>query len=229
MKTLLLMLLLVCGANRRAAAAETPAPPESALVIGNWLRNQTNIQTWAADFLQIRTYKTLVQPLTSTGHISFAAPNNFRWELGKPAQTVAVRHDDEMTIIYPQRKRAERYSMGAAQSKEWKSVLSLLEVGFPRSQKELENQFNVQGLALTNGFHQLGLQPRAATARKLMPLINLYIDTNDFMLKSIELRFTDGSTMRSFFTNAVPNAKLDSALFNPQLGPEFKVIEPLKN
>src|SRR2546427_2688379 len=61
-----------------------------------WLSAQTNIQTWSADFTQTRTLKSLTQPLTGTGRVWFAAPNRFRWELGNPAQTIAVRQPDEM-------------------------------------------------------------------------------------------------------------------------------------
>ena len=31
------------------------------------------------------------QVLTESGHVWFAAPNRFRWELGHPAKTIAVR------------------------------------------------------------------------------------------------------------------------------------------
>ena len=73
-----------------ASAAETNA------LLSTWFAAQTNIQTWSADFLQTRTLKSLTQPLTATGHVWFAAPNRFRWELGNPTQTIAVRGADEM-------------------------------------------------------------------------------------------------------------------------------------
>src|SRR5207253_1472077 len=66
-----------------------------------WLSAQTNIQTWSADFAQTRTLKSLTQPLMGTGRVWFAAPNRFRWELGNPAQTIAVRQPDELSVIYP--------------------------------------------------------------------------------------------------------------------------------
>src|SRR5690242_4121856 len=72
---------LVVGTwNFNARAAETST------ILSTWLNAQTNIQSWSADFVQTRTLKSLTQPLTATGHIWFAAPNRFRWELGNPPQ-----------------------------------------------------------------------------------------------------------------------------------------------
>src|SRR5689334_7596200 len=77
--------------------------------IANWLSAQSGLKTWTADFTQTRRLKTLKQPLRSQGHLVFAAPNNFRWQLGDPAQTIAIRNSNEMSVIYPKLKRAEKY------------------------------------------------------------------------------------------------------------------------
>ena len=107
------------------------APPASAAdtnsILAAWLNAQTNVQTWSADFLQTRKLKSLTQPLTATGHVWFAAPNRFHWELGQPAQTIAVRTTNDLLVIYPRLKRVERYPLsggamarGAMPSRCWK-------------------------------------------------------------------------------------------------------------
>src|ERR1043165_6866300 len=53
------------------------AADANTLVI-NWLNAQTNIHSWSADFVQTRTLKSLVQPLTNNGHVWFTAPNRDR-------------------------------------------------------------------------------------------------------------------------------------------------------
>src|SRR5881275_289400 len=94
--------------NARAADTNT--------LLTTWLNAQTNIQTWSADFVQTRTLKSLTQPLTAKGHVWFAAPNRFRWELGSPPQTIAVRGTDEMLVIYPRLKHVERYPLSGDQT-----------------------------------------------------------------------------------------------------------------
>ena len=204
-----------------AHAADTNA------VLNGWLSSQTNLQTWTADFVQTRTFRTLTQPLVATGHVWFATPNRFRWELGSPAQTIALRLADEMFVIYPMLRRAERYPLTGHESGQWRDMLSLLEAGFPHSRAGLDSRFRIVSLTETNGAWQLALQPISPFARRLMKEIRVGLATNDFSLTSTELVFTDGALMRNDFTNAVVNASFDKALFDWKPGPDFKVTQPL--
>ena len=215
--------ILVLGAIAPRARAAEFSP-----TLTRFLSAQTNLHTWSADLTQIRQLKTLTQPLTSTGHVWFAAPNRFRWEIGVPAQTIAVRGGDEMLVIYPRLKRVEKYPLNGEKMGQWKDTLALLEAGFPRSQVDLEKQFKVVSVIATNDVNIATLQPRSASARRMMPQITLAFATNDFQLRATELQFGDGSTMRNEFRNAELNPKLDATLFAPRLEPDFKVVEPMK-
>jgi len=214
--------LLACSLPmiHRAAAPLKPAR------LAFWLAAQTNLQTWSADFVQTRTLKALAQPLTATGRVWFAAPQRFRWELGSPAQTIAVRKAEELLILYPKLKRAERYPLDETARGPWRDALALLEAGFPRSQTELEARFKILSLQESDAVAQLVLQPKSATARRLMPQIQIEFSPADGSLRATQLTFADGSTMRNDFTNAVVNPALEEGLFNPALPAEMKIVEP---
>ena len=85
----------------------------------------------------------------------------------------------------------------------------------------------VQSLTETNGVWQLALSPQSAFARQMMPELRLGLATNDFALVSTEMIFVDGSRMRSDFTNAVLNPKLEEAHFNWSPPADYKVTYPL--
>jgi outer membrane lipoprotein-sorting protein len=217
----MLVVFLAQFLGSKGLAADTNA------VLDGWFAAQKNLRSWSADFIQTRTLKTLTQPLTAAGHVDFAVPDEFRWELGKPARTIAVGSGDEMFVIYPLLKRAERYPLGPNAPKQWRDTMSLLQAGFPRSRNEFEAQFQVLSLAETNDVWQLALRPRSRSARQMMPELRLSLATNDFSLVSTEMIFVDGSRMRNDFTNAVLNPALDPRLFNWQPPADFKVVEPL--
>jgi outer membrane lipoprotein-sorting protein len=195
-------------------------------VLDSWFAAQSQVRAMSADFVQTRTLKTLVQPLTATGHLWFSPPNQFRWELGRPAQTIALRHADDMFVIYPRLKRAEHYPLGASAPREWRDAMSLLDAGFPKTRREFESQFQILSLAETNGTWLLALQPRSAAARQVMPELRLSLATNDFSLTGTELVFVDGSRMRNVFTNVVLNAPLDETIFQWQPPADYKVTDP---
>lgn len=195
-------------------------------IVGRWLAQQTNVQSWAAEFAQTRNLKALAQPLMSTGQVWFAAPQNFRWELGQN-QTIAIRSNETMLVIYPKLKRGEKYDFQSAGASEWKDALGLLQSGFPRSRAEIDQQFKILSVSETNNLYKLALQPKAAGARRMMPQINLYVGTNS-TLEGTELVFMDGSTMRNDFRNVRTNLPLEGK-FDLTLPGDFKLVEPLKS
>jgi outer membrane lipoprotein-sorting protein len=204
-----------------APSVENPA-------LDKFLSAQTNLQTWSADLTQIRRLKTLTQPLSATGHVWFAAPNRFRWEIGSPAQTIAVRGADDMLVIYPQLKRVEKYPLRGEAMGQWKDTLALLEAGFPRSRADIEQRFKIISVASSNDVYRAVLQPRSTAARRMMPQITIEFAASDFQLRATELQFGDGATMRNEFRNAQLNPPPDDSLFTPKIEPDFKVVEPMK-
>ena len=197
-------------------------------VLAAWIAAQANIHTWSADVVQTRVLKSLTQPLTAKGHVWFEAPNRFRWELGSPPQTIAVRGPEEMLVIYPRLKRAERYPLTGDQAGQWRDVMKLLEAGFPRSESEMQSQYNILSQQMTADTCELTLQPKSATARKMMPQIKIAFSTKDSSLTATELQLADGSTMRNDFKNPELNPKLDDSLFTPKLESDYKIVEPFK-
>jgi outer membrane lipoprotein-sorting protein len=206
----------------------TDGAAEPAVVVSSWLNAQTNMQTWSAEVTQTRNLKSLAKPLIAEGRVWFAAPNRFRWEIGTPPQTIAVRKPEEMLVIYPRLKRAERFSLEQQNAGPFKDTLALLDAGFPRSRADLEARFQITSQNLSNEVCTIVLQPKSPSARRMMPEIRVAFGTNDWMLRSTELEFADGSTMHNRFSNPKLNPKIDEKLFNPVLGSDIKIVEPMK-
>jgi len=214
------------GAVLAGSMSAAPAPLDASL--DRWLASQKDIQSWSAEFTQTRTFKALTQPLTAQGKVWFVAPNHFRWELGNPAQTIALRQTNQMMVIYPRLKRAEVYPLGGDEQSAWQDTLALLEAGFPRSAADLETRFRVLSVSNLNQFIQVDLQPRAAAARRWVSQIQIIFATNTLALSATALTFADGSSLRNDFTNGTVNVPVDGNLLAPKLDADFKIVEPMK-
>ena len=214
------LLLLVAVLTAHAA--------EQSLVLDTWFSAQTNLHSFTADVIQTRTLKVLSQPLVSTGKVWVVIPNRFRWEIGQPAQTIALRQPDTLFLIYPRLKRAEKYPLNGNQPGPWRDALALLEASFPRSQADLESHFRVLSVTQTNANWELTLQPKSPLARQMMAEIGITVRTNDFSLAATEMKFADGSRMRNDFTNVVLNPVLGEEIFDAKLDPGITVVEPLR-
>src|ERR1035438_8774956 len=132
-----------------------------------WFAVQTNLQSWSADFTQTRSLKVLAQPLVSTGKV-WVKPGEFRWELGQPLQTIVLRRPDQLLIVYPRLKRAEKYPLDAVPTGPMKDALALLDASLPRDRATMEKNFRLLSATETNSILQMTLQPRSDSARKFI-------------------------------------------------------------
>jgi outer membrane lipoprotein carrier protein len=199
------------------------------VLLTSWLNSQTNLHTWSADLTQTRSLKALAEPLVSTGRVWFAAPDRFRWELGSPAQTIAVRNGAEMFLVTPRLKRADRIPLDGSAKGPWSEVLALLESGFPRDAAAFFQQYQLKSLRQTNDVCEVRLLPKSTGARRMIPEVMVAFSTNGFGLLATELTLADGSVMRNDFHNTALNPVLDADTFKPPITPEFKITEPWKN
>jgi len=192
-----------------------------------WFEVQTNQQSWAGDFTQTRTLTVLNRPLTTTGKV-WVKRGEFRWELGQPAQTIVLRLPDQLLIIYPRLKRAEKYPLDAVPTGPMKDALALLDASLPRDRASMEEHFRLVSAAQTNSVLQMTLQPRSEAARKLISQVVIGFHTNDFIIASTTMKFGDGSILQNAFTNIVLNQPLPPDLFEVNLPADYTISEPLK-
>jgi outer membrane lipoprotein-sorting protein len=214
-------LAVICPVISLAQAADTSAQ------FNQWFEVQTNLQSWSGDFIQTRTLKVLNQPLVSTGRV-WVTHDEFRWELGQPVQTVVLRQPDQLLIIYPRLKQAEKYPLGAVPSGPIKDALALLDATLPRDRATMEKNFQLVTAAETNSILQMTLQPRSESARKFIGEIVIGFHTNNFTIAATEMRFADGSRLRNDFTNVTLNQPIEPKKFQMELSPDYTVVEPLK-
>lgn len=193
-----------------------------------WLETQRGVKTWQAEFVQTRTLPALTEPLRTPGRLWFAVPDRFRWELGTPPQTLALRRTNELLVGYPRLKRVERYPLTGAGDEPWREALALLDAGFPASRAEFDARFRLHSLTRTNDLVTLRLEPRRAGARRFLKELRLTVRASDRTLVANEVRLADGSTLRNDFTNAVANLPLDPGLFEPVWPAEFTLVDPLQ-
>jgi len=216
--------LVLCLAAPLAEGAEA-AKFEG--LFGHWFAAQTNLQSWSADFTQTRSLKVLAEPLVATGKV-WVASSRFRWELGQPAQTIVLRQPDQLVIIYPRLKRAERYPLSGVPPGPARDALALLDASLPRDRASMEERFRPLSAAETNSTLQVVLEPKSASARKFIREILIGFRTNDFSIAVTEMRFADGSCLRNDFANVALNPPIDPARFQAELTPDFTVVEPLR-
>jgi outer membrane lipoprotein-sorting protein len=199
----------------------------SQTVLDRWLGAQAKIETWSADVVESRELKNIAHPIVNRGQVWFEKPNRFRWQLGEPPRTIAVRKGDELLIVYPRLKRVERYAIGETVNPAWRQALALLEVGFPTDPDAFRARYDPLSVTRTEKGWRFELQPRAEAARELIERVRIDVSAENLELLATELVFPDGSTMRNDFVDRKINPKLDESLFDVDTS-GYQVVSPLE-
>jgi outer membrane lipoprotein-sorting protein len=213
--------IMLCGSVLTAWGADTSD------VLGRWLAAQTNLGSWTADVVQTRSLNVLAEPLTANGKVWVNGPNEFRWELDPPASTLVLRQPDQLLVIYPRLQRVEKYALNSVPSGTVKDALALLDASFPRDRTTVEARFRILSSVETNSVFLVTLQPKSASARKLISEIQIGLRTNDCSMASTEMRFADGSILRNDFAGVAVRQSIPPERFKFQAPPGFSTVEPL--
>jgi outer membrane lipoprotein-sorting protein len=207
---------LVCFALNGRAAED----------LDRWLSQQANVTTWSAEVTQTRRLKSLAEPLVTPGRVWFQAPNLFRWELGAPAQTVAVRERERLVLLYPRLRRAEVYPLDGESEGPWRSSLTLLEAGFPQRRGQLEEQFDILGIESEGTTTVVRLRPKSAKARRWVAGLRVTLRSDDLSLRATELEFADGSQLRNEFHGVAINPSVPVDLLEARIPDDYTVTHP---
>jgi outer membrane lipoprotein-sorting protein len=209
-----------------AAGGDACAAESADAALDRWLEAQAGLTSWKSEFVQTRHLQALAQPLSAPGTVWFEAPDRFRWELGRPVRSIALRNGSDLWMLSPALKRAERYGLASVAQGPMKDALTLLDTGFPRNGADFRKRFELLQFSGTNAAWVFRLRPRSPATRRLLPALSLEVRTNDLALVASELEFSDGSRMRNEFTASERNPSISPDTFTPSLGPEWKVTEP---
>lgn len=209
----------------QATAPARAVEPHPALEA--WLSRQAELRSWSADVVQTRSLETLTRPLETAGRVWFVQPDRFRWQLGEPARTIAVRNAGELLVVYPRLLQAERYPLSGELDPAWQQALALLEVGFPRDRETFYSRYEPVSSARQGDVWRFELLPAAAEARRLVERVAFEVSATDSTLLATELAFADGSSMRNAFSNHRRNPEIDPATFAVDLA-GYEVVSPLE-
>ena len=200
-------LLLFASATAFASATLDTAPLES------WIRHQSGIRTLQADFTQERKLASLKQPVTAKGHLAFARPSKMRWELGEPAQTVAISNGETLTLMNTGEKTAMKIPADHPQARQF----TILAGDAFRDLAAFQQRFELVESRVTNGIYQLTVRPKEQGLRNNVPWMFLDIDPANHELRALELELKDKSRVRTIFTHTTLNPTLPASLFQADL------------
>jgi outer membrane lipoprotein carrier protein len=204
MRALLVLLSLIS-----LARAELDVKPLEA-----WIARQKDLKSLEADFVQERKLPSLKKPVSTPGKLRMERPGKLLWELGQPVKTMAVSDGSTMTLVDVAKKRGKRIDADAAEARQF----TLLSHEAFRDLASFQAAFELVESRVTGGIYQLTVRPKDKQMRKHVSWMFLDIDLKTHELRALDLEMEDKSRIRTVFSKAKINPKIDPAVFKPDLG-----------
>jgi outer membrane lipoprotein carrier protein len=198
--------LLVLFALMSIARAELDLKP-----LETWLARQKTLQSLDADFVQERKLPSLKKPVTTPGRMRMVRPGKLLWELGKPVKTLAVSDGATMTLLDVAKKRGKKIEAGSPEARQF----TLLSDESFRDLASFQQAFELVESRMSGGIYQLTVRPKDKAMRKNVSWMFLDIDTASQELRAMALELDDKTRIRTVFSNAKINPKIDPAVFTP--------------
>lgn len=210
MRPLLFLAVVFLGP---AAFAQTTRTVDAA-PLREWITQQRAIRTLAADFTQTRRLRALRDPVTRAGRLFFQAPGSFRWELGEPAETIALRRDGAIFFVNVRRRTVRRLDPAKLADTAGARELPLLEFPLAADYEAFRRRFDLLDLTATADRVEFAMLPRDPQAARALREIRVAFERRSGRLLFFEVTARDGSSLRNDFTNVRVNAALPAGAFD---------------
>ena len=173
-----------------------------------------------ADFEEEKTIHLMNNPIRSTGHVWFAAPDKFRREAKGNAPSLTVSDGRQLWIYYPKFKSAERYSLGKR---------SPLDAGIAAltaalNLENVENSYHITAEKTATG-HRLQLTPRNPSLKRLLKTFTINMN-QELQVERTEMLQPNGDQIVTVYRNE-SRTPIDPATFEFAPPPGTDVTTPL--
>ena len=187
-------------------------------VVEKWINAQADLKSLKANFTQERRLREGRRPIVSEGELEFVAPGSFRWQMGKPAVTLAVqKKNGDLTVVNVSKKEAMVYPFELLKEEEMARGFSFMDAGFPKTLEEFQKNFTLKETELKEGVYHVAASINDAKASIGLRKIVFYIDEKSFELRGFYLRFRDSSSITTYFSEVTENATIPSSSFELDL------------
>jgi outer membrane lipoprotein-sorting protein len=168
-------------------------------------RRNAAMLTLTARFTETTTSSILTRPLVARGTLAVQRPSRVALHYSEPDKRVIIIDDKTLTTSWPTR---QTMNIAAAMGRVQKQFVE-------GSAADLRREFDIDDRhALdTPGTYYVSMTPKRKQIREALAKLDLWVDREAMLLKSMRMTFAGGETKTMTFEDVVPNATLAPGLF----------------
>lgn len=148
-----------------------------------------------SDFQEEKSVRMLKQPITSSGRLSFQAPNKFRREAKGNSPSITVSDGKNLWIYYPKFKSAEHYSLGKRSPLD----AGIAAITASLNLENVEATYQITGTKEADGY-QLQMAPRNPSMKRFVQAFSLRMN-NQLQVVRTEMVQPNGDRIVTTYSN----------------------------
>ncbi len=185
--------------------------------VKKWLNHQCSVASVTADFTQQRKLKALKRPIVNEGQLWFKSPRLFRWEVGRPAKSIAISREGDLHLLRPAKKTVERIFQTGSKKRNRSSEMLFFELGFPESHDAFAEKFTVTDVTIQDGSFFFTVNAKDIRTNLALRKIVFQVDSEGLFTQNITLRFRDSSSIVTTFSNVREDVAVKDSVFKIDL------------
>lgn len=207
------MLLLACAALAAAStipldARQSPAArPTFDELYKRGQKTNASIRTLTARFTEKTSSVLLSNAIEERGALYVQRPSRVLMRYDEPAGKTILIDGKRMTIVVPSQKIRQTLDIGRAQDRVQGMMNS--DAG------DLRRIFDIQLQDRSGrpGTHEVLMLPKRKQISETLTRLELWVPETSGLLEAMRMTFASGETKLMEFSDVVPNAEIDAALF----------------
>jgi chaperone LolA len=190
-----IFLSFVLGFFATAAFADPLSPADLKALLSRIREKRAAAPQVQADFQEEKTVHMLNKPITSSGKISFQAPNKFRREAKGSSPSITVSDGNHLWIYYPKFKSAEHDSLGKRSPLD----AGIAAITASLNLENVEATYHITGTKEPDG-DQLQLLPRNPSMKRFLKTFSIRLN-NDLQVVRTEMVQPNGDRIVTTYSN----------------------------
>jgi outer membrane lipoprotein-sorting protein len=180
-------------------------------ILRDWISKQSDLRSLRAEFEQTRRLPALRLPLKRTGTVWLDSQSRFRWQVGDPAELIAIGSPDRILLVDPKKKRARILSNGVAAGP---LRFDMIRLPFAKSYEEFEKAFEVLELRENGPRVDVSMKPKDPSLAAGVKSIRVVFKKSDGMVELLELDLRDGGQITTVMKAVESNPVLAPEIFD---------------
>jgi outer membrane lipoprotein-sorting protein len=170
-------------------------------------RQNRNLRTLTATFVETTTSALLAKPLTARGTVVVERPSRVALAYTEPIERFVIVDGDRLTLTWPSRGMRQTRDIGAAQQRVQKYFVD-------SSPTELRTHFDITAQVATDRpGYVITFLPKRKQIKEGVARLDLWIDPTSLLMTSMKMTFPNGDTKLMTFTDVKANAPIDPTAF----------------